>query len=84
MGEMKSVMEAMDRELSAQGMLNEFDTVPTFSSDGDTADESNGDAPVDVNMNLVKNLLESYAAQHGMPGPASSLLDEFKPKSAKK
>ncbi|KAJ3091769.1 hypothetical protein HK102_013475 [Quaeritorhiza haematococci] len=30
--------------------------------------------PVDINVNLVKNLLESFAAQEGLPGPASNLL----------
>lgn len=30
--------------------------------------------PVDVDINLVKNLLDSFASQDGMPGPASNLL----------
>lgn len=29
--------------------------------------------PVNVDLNLVSNLLESYASQHGMPGPAGNL-----------
>ena len=29
--------------------------------------------PVDVDMNLVQSMLQSYTAQHGLPGPASNL-----------
>lgn len=31
-------------------------------------------APVDVDFNLVKNLLDSFSSQQGNPGPASNLL----------
>ena len=34
-------------------------------------------APVDVDGNLVKHLLESYASQEGLAGPASNLLQEM-------
>lgn len=30
--------------------------------------------PVDVDLNLVKNLLDSFSSQQGLPGPASNLL----------
>ncbi|KAL6977878.1 hypothetical protein U1Q18_026661 [Sarracenia purpurea var. burkii] len=30
--------------------------------------------PVDVDVNLVKSLLESFSSQQGLPGPASNLL----------
>ena len=29
--------------------------------------------PVDLDLNLVENLLASYAGQQGLPGPASNL-----------
>ena len=29
--------------------------------------------PVDLDLNLVSNLLESFASQQGLPGPASNL-----------
>lgn len=32
-------------------------------------------SPVDVDLNTVKNLLESYNQQMGLPGPASTLLE---------
>lgn len=37
-------------------------------------DEMDEFAPVDVDMNLVKNLLDSYSSQEGLSGPASNLL----------
>lgn len=30
--------------------------------------------PVDVDFNLVKNFLDSFSSQQGLPGPASNLL----------
>ena len=38
------------------------------------ADETDEGAPLDVDMDVVKNLLASYAHQDGLPGPASNLL----------
>lgn len=34
-------------------------------------------APVDVDMNLVANLLESYSAQAGLAGPTSNILQSM-------
>jgi hypothetical protein len=31
--------------------------------------------PVDVDLNLVKNLLESFSSQEGLAGPASNILN---------
>lgn len=33
--------------------------------------------PVDVDMNLVTNLLESYSAQSGLAGPTSNILQSM-------
>mmetsp|Transcript_10054 Transcript_10054/g.15063 ORF Transcript_10054/g.15063 Transcript_10054/m.15063 type:complete len:274 (+) Transcript_10054:1329-2150(+) len=38
------------------------------------ADTTEDFRPVDVDLNLVQNLLESYSSQGGMPGPTSSIL----------
>ncbi|PNJ40599.1 ECD isoform 8, partial [Pongo abelii] len=34
-------------------------------------------APVDVDLNLVSNILESYSSQAGLAGPASNLLQSM-------
>lgn len=31
-------------------------------------------SPVDVDVNLVKSILDSLSSQQGLPGPASNLL----------
>lgn len=40
----------------------------------DTEDMDEDFTPVDVDVNLVKNLLDSFSSQEGLPGPASNLL----------
>ena len=54
-------------------MENIYDT---GRSDKDVdVDVSDDDSrPIDVDLNLVKNLLDSYSAQQGLPGPASTIL----------
>jgi len=50
---------------------------PSAQRTGKAVDEEEEDEealqPVDVDLNLVQNLLASYAGQHGLPGPASNL-----------
>ena len=53
------------------------DTAPGQAEAGAAADPEAGAAaelqPVDLDLNLVSNLLESFASQQGLPGPASNL-----------
>ena len=47
------------------------------SVDGGVDDEDLGrefDGDVDIDLNLVHSLLESYSSQQGLPGPATNLL----------
>lgn len=46
---------------ASQGMEDSFSEVEHFE-------------PVDIDMNALKNILESYQAQMGAAGPASNLL----------
>ena len=39
-----------------------------------TEDMDDEFTPVDVDVNLVKSFLDSFASQQGLPGPASNLL----------
>lgn len=43
----------------------------------DSEEEDAGLTPVDVDMNLVTNLLESYSAQAGLAGPTSNILQSM-------
>lgn len=45
-----------------------------MSSSKQGMDVDNDFTPVDVDVNLVKSLLESCGSQEGLPGPASNLL----------
>lgn len=47
---------------------------PAASSKDGTTEEDKSDEPLNVDVNLMKNLLDSYSAQQGLPGPASNLL----------
>jgi hypothetical protein len=44
---------------------------------GSTEESVQGDRGVDLDANLVKHLLESFASQEGLAGPASNLLQEL-------
>lgn len=48
--------------------------VQESSKTSDEKDDDDEFTPIDADFNLVKNLLESYSSQQGLPGPASNLL----------
>jgi hypothetical protein len=47
--------------------------------DDNVAEDAEPDvlAPVDIDKNLLKNILESYVSQDGASGPAANLLREM-------
>ena len=67
---MKSYLEEMDRQLADTGLGESFER---HAAPGDTLG-SDDLPPVDIDMNLVKNLLASYSAQDGLAGPAANIL----------
>lgn len=67
---MARVMEAMDQELASTSVRKTF-------IDNQTTDEDDFENPLDLDFNVVKNLLESMSMEHGLPGPASTLLSEL-------
>uniref|UniRef100_A0A131YI61 SGT1 protein n=1 Tax=Rhipicephalus appendiculatus TaxID=34631 RepID=A0A131YI61_RHIAP len=44
------------------------------SDDDEQAAGGDGYRPIDVNLTALKNILESYSSQEGLPGPAGNLL----------
>ncbi|KAM6067429.1 protein ecdysoneless homolog [Chlamydotis macqueenii] len=86
-GSLKSYMNEMDRELARTNVGKSFTTQKKGASSVDAAASQNAgpdsgaeDAeltPVDVDMNLVANLLESYSAQSGLAGPTSNILQSM-------
>ena len=91
-GVMEAYMAQMERELKGTTLAKTFDRVPCAAqgacADGDSekrdkheklredVDEDEELPPVDVDLNLVRHLLESVAAQGSLPGPASNMLGE--------
>lgn len=60
--------------------MNKESLAQTTSSNSDEEDSGTGDSvmtPVDVDLNLVSNILESYSSQAGLAGPASNLLQSM-------
>ncbi|KAM9188224.1 protein ecdysoneless homolog [Mergus octosetaceus] len=86
-GSLKSYMDEMDRELAHTNIGRSFTTQKkgASSAKGTTSEDAGPGSeaedaeltPVDVDMNLVANLLESYSAQAGLAGPASNILQSM-------
>jgi len=89
---MEAYMAQMERELRGTTLAKTFERVPSAAQgagaegssgkrdkqeeEGEDMDEDEDLPPVDVNLNLVRHLLESVAAQGSLPGPASNMLGE--------
>ncbi|XP_009074863.1 PREDICTED: protein SGT1-like, partial [Acanthisitta chloris] len=86
-GSLKAYMKEMDQELAQTNVGKSFTTQKKGASSvngatprGAVPDSGAADtelAPVDVDMNLVANLLESYSAQAGLAGPTSNILQSM-------
>lgn len=84
-----SYMDVLDRELAHTNIGKSFAkkknehsaSHPKEGDDGSFEEEvcleESGLAPVDVDLNLVTNILESYSSQSGLAGPASNLLQSM-------
>ncbi|KAI6714824.1 hypothetical protein PZA11_005111 [Diplocarpon coronariae] len=86
--EIRKLMEQMGAELNEAGALNLNPTSKKHGADRDklgagtertqiadkvSDDESENDG-TDIDFNLAKNLLESFKAQAGMPGPGGNIM----------
>lgn len=81
-------MDIMDRELAKTDVGKSFEKqtnkTPSKNTEKESTkkktpsrdinDEDDDFKPVDIDMNTVKNLLQSYGAQEGLPGPTSNIL----------
>lgn len=67
--EMEEYMEQMDRELAKTTIGESFE-----KKNGDTFDDIENFKPVDIDVNALKNILESYRSQLGEAGPSSNML----------
>ncbi|KAF8796322.1 protein ecdysoneless homolog [Argiope bruennichi] len=83
--EMNEYMDQMDRELAKTNVGLSFEKkLPPKASveeeagpSSDINDEDDGFQPVDVNLTALKNLLESYSSQQGLPGPVGNIFSSM-------
>lgn len=74
---MKSYMKQMDRELKDTAVGQTFaKSKPPLAQMEDDDDEDDEES-IDVNYTTLKNLLESFKSQEGLPGPSSTLLNSM-------
>ncbi|KAJ2759221.1 hypothetical protein H4S06_002331 [Coemansia sp. BCRC 34490] len=75
---LEAVMDAMDSELGGSKVGQSF---VRSSGSKNTAEDEEHEADdivdVDVDLNLVENIVESFRAQEGLPGPAGTMLGHF-------
>ncbi|XWS45022.1 hypothetical protein CRYUN_Cryun15aG0100300 [Craigia yunnanensis] len=74
-----SYSDAMNAELKNTTLKKSFihaneQSVKNEGTSNATEDMDEEFTPVDVDVNLVKNLLDSFSSQQGLPGPTSNLL----------
>ncbi|KAJ1952892.1 hypothetical protein GGI12_006132, partial [Dipsacomyces acuminosporus] len=77
-------MAAMDQELSSTnvgmsfaGQAHRSGNAPTVGAAASDSDDLEGVSDVDIDLNLVENIVESFRAQQGLPGPAGTILGQF-------
>lgn len=79
--DMQSYMTQMDRELAQTDVGQSFERLPPKAvedgSESDINDEEDDFRPVDVDLTSLKNILESYSSQQGLPGPVSNLFSSM-------
>lgn len=83
--QMKEYMKEMERELAATNLGSTFASQDDNEDGDDEFDDVENFEPVKVDIRAVQDLVKTYTAQNGVPGPASSLLGSMglKPKTKK-
>ena len=71
------MMEQMDQEIATHEKINASFTHKAEVLDEEPEEAEDEHAPVDIQLNLVKNVLESFKSQQGLPGPAGNILGQF-------
>jgi len=70
--EMKNYMKAMDQQLSESAIGQSFERKAVPNSQ---TNQQNGElSGVDIDLNALTNILESYGSECGVPGPATALF----------
>ncbi|GJQ70819.1 putative SGT1 protein [Trypoxylus dichotomus] len=70
LNKMQELMDAMDKELAKTTIGESF----LKKDDNESFEDIEAFKPVDIDMNALKNILESYQSQLGEAGPSSNML----------
>ncbi|KAI8329638.1 SGT1 protein-domain-containing protein [Chlamydoabsidia padenii] len=82
--DLKDLMYEMDKEITGHEKIGGSFVKSKLPAkvDGNEErlqdDNEKEDAPVDIQLNLIQNILESFKGQQGLPGPTGNLLRQFK------
>jgi hypothetical protein len=79
-GAMEMYYGAMDAQLDGAAVRTGYDrsTQAGGPNEDEEEDEEGTPTPINMDMNLVRNLLQSFAAQEAMDGPATTLLSSLR------
>lgn len=69
--------DTLEDQLKGTTLGESFERAQPTTNTGEGVGEEEELRPVDVDMNLVMSLLESYSRQEGQPGPVSNLLGQM-------
>lgn len=72
--EFAEYLDDMERELAKTTIGSSFEKRNTNNACTDDFEDIEDFQPVDIDANTIKNMMESYKAQMGTTGPASTLL----------
>lgn len=84
--DLKALMDEMDKEIIGHEKVGESfvkskpppaAATEVCNEERTQANEEKEDAPVDIQLNLIQNILESFKGQQGLPGPTGNLLRQF-------
>ncbi|XP_055372947.1 protein ecdysoneless [Condylostylus longicornis] len=71
----KNYTEQMDKELANTNVGKTFNTSKQQDSKDDDFDDIESFEPIDINVNTLKSMMDSYKSQIGGTGPVSTLLN---------
>jgi len=72
----EAIAEAMREELLESTLADTFTSAEDIS-EVNGAQKGKELKPLDLDVNLISNLLESYSAQQGLPGPVSNICGDL-------
>ena len=78
--ENEAIAEAMREELLETAMASTFTDVEGVSAEEQGSDgtaSSRQQQPLDLDVNLIANMLESFSSQNGLPGPVSNICGDL-------